>query len=215
MDEGWIKLYRQIKHHWVFNNAEYLKAWITILIECNHKDNKALLDNELIACKRGQSLNSLSTWTKLFGKNWSIQKTRTFLGLLKNDKMINTQGLRKTTRLTVLKYDSYQDEQQTDNRQITFRQQADNIQVTTNKNVKNDKKEKNKDNGKLLFGEFIKLTKDEHLKLIEKYELEFVNACVERLDNYIGSTGKKYKSHYRTILSWVAQAEMKTGEWIK
>lgn len=25
---------------------------------------------------------------------------------------------------------------------------------------------------------------------------------IERLNNYIGSTGKKYRSHYHTILNW-------------
>jgi hypothetical protein len=25
---------------------------------------------------------------------------------------------------------------------------------------------------------------------------------IERLNNYIGSSGKKYKSHYHTILNW-------------
>ena len=25
---------------------------------------------------------------------------------------------------------------------------------------------------------------------------------IDRVDNYVGSTGKKYKSHYHTILSW-------------
>jgi len=29
--------------------------------------------------------------------------------------------------------------------------------------------------------------------------------CIEILDNYKGSHGKKYKSDYRTILNWVVQ----------
>lgn len=210
MNDGWIKLHRRIKNHWIFKNPEYLKAWITIILECNHKDNKTLIKGELLDCKRGQSLNSLKTWASLFGtRGWSMQVTRSYFALLRKDGMINTEGLKYTTRLTILNYDSYQYEQQAGNKLVTSCQQADNNKQEA---LKNEKKEKN---NKILFGEFVFLTKEEHKKLVDKYEPEFTDACIERLDNYIGSNGKKYKSHYRTILSWVASAEMKTGDWVK
>ena len=139
---GWIKLHRKIICHWIFQKPEYLHAWITILLKVNHSDKKVLIQGELIECNRGQSLNSLATWTGLFGRGWTMQKTRTFLKLLKNDAMINMEGLRKTTRLTVCNYDSYQDEQHTNNTQTTHKQQGDNKEITTNKNDKNDKNKK-------------------------------------------------------------------------
>jgi predicted phage replisome organizer len=49
--------------------------------------------------------------------------------------------------------------------------------------------------------EFVLLTDDEHNKLKEKFNSRLPN-LIENLNNYIGSTGKKYKSHYHTILSW-------------
>lgn len=145
--EGWIKIHRQLKAHWVFKDAEYLKAWITILMEVNHKENTVCIHGELIECGRGQSINSLNTWSELFGSNWSVQRVRTFFKLLEKSEMINTQGLRKTTRLTVCNYELYQNEQQTNNtqnnRQLTHSQQTTNTQLTTNKNEKNEKNEKN------------------------------------------------------------------------
>jgi len=63
------------------------------------------------------------------------------------------------------------------------------------------------------FGEFVFLTDEEYGKLVETDGKEFTDACIERLDNYIGSKGKKYKSHYRTILSWVRDAETEKGGW--
>jgi len=141
---GWIKIYREIEKHWIWDNPVYLKAWLAILLIVNHEDNKVLIENEVIECKRGQSLNSLKNWAKAFGKGWSIQKVRTFLNLLKIDSMINTEGLRKTTRLTVCNYDIYQNSQQTDNTQPTDRQHAANRQITTNKKEKNDKNDKKK-----------------------------------------------------------------------
>lgn len=106
--DGWIKIHRKIINNWIWDNSEYLRAWIYILITVNIEDKEVLISGELIKCSRGQSINSLQKWANLFGKNWSIQRVRTFFDLLKNQQMINTEGLHKTTRLTVCKYDDYQ-----------------------------------------------------------------------------------------------------------
>jgi len=137
---GWIKIHRQIRNHWVFKNANYFKAWVAIILEVNHKPIKIVIEGELIECNRGQSANSLATWVKILGDDWTVQKIRTFFKLLEKDGMINTEGLRKTTRITVCNYDSYQGEQQGDNKETTNRQQGDNKEITTNNNVKNEKK---------------------------------------------------------------------------
>lgn len=150
--EGWIKIHRQIKDHWIWEDPAYLKAWLGILLTVNHEDKKVLIQGELIECKRGQSLLSLAGWVKCFGKKWTIQRVRTFFELLKQDEMITTEGLRKTTRLTVCKYDDYQLEQQAKNKQRTSREQADNKLTTTNKNEeeenKNEKNVKKEESGK-------------------------------------------------------------------
>ena len=79
--EGWIKIHRQIQKHWIWNNAEYLKAWIAILMSVNHDSKKVLIHGELFDCDRGQSLMSLQNWVKVFGKNWTLQKVRTVIYL--------------------------------------------------------------------------------------------------------------------------------------
>lgn len=137
---GWIKIYRSVKSHWIWTKNKplsYFEAWILIILSVNYSDEKVLIDSELIECKRGQKLYSLQSWANMF--NWSIQKVRTFFRLLSSDNMIELEGLRKTTRLTVCNYESYQSQQQTDNKQITSRQQADNKQITTSKEYKNEK----------------------------------------------------------------------------
>ena len=50
--------------------------------------------------------------------------------------------------------------------------------------------------------DFVKLTCAEHEKLVSKLEEKTCQEYIERLNNYIGSKGKKYKSHYHTILNW-------------
>lgn len=172
---GWIKLHRQIRNHWVFKNANYFKAWVVIISEVNHKSTKVVIEGELIECKRGQSINSLATWVKILGDDWTIQKLRTFLKLLEKDEMINTEGLRKTTRLTVCNYESYQSEQQGDNKQTTNRQQGDNKEITTNKNVKKEKNEK-----EVLLDEWIEYRKQLKKKLSEAT----INKLKEEMGNY-------------------------------
>ena len=57
------------------------------------------------------------------------------------------------------------------------------------------------------FLDFVLLTKEEHQKLLQKFG-GAAEGKIERLNNYIGSTGKKYKSHYHTILNWSAKDEV-------
>lgn len=56
---------------------------------------------------------------------------------------------------------------------------------------------------KKLYGEFVKLTEDEYSKLVLQHGEYDTKRMIEILDNYKGSTGKKYESDYRTILNWV------------
>ena len=49
---------------------------------------------------------------------------------------------------------------------------------------------------------FVFLTKDEYKKLITKCGKEDTKEKIADLDGYLGSTSKKYESHYLTILNW-------------
>jgi predicted DNA-binding protein (MmcQ/YjbR family) len=142
MMEGWIKLHRQILSHWVFQNERYFKAWIIILMTVNYDTNSSIIHGELIECSRGQSILSLQSWAKLFGRGWSIKRVRTFLDLLKKDGMIVTEGLTKTTRLSVCKYDTYQDVGQTKGKQKANKRQTEGKQKATTKESKEYKEDK-------------------------------------------------------------------------
>lgn len=66
---------------------------------------------------------------------------------------------------------------------------------TNNNNINN-----NKNNNYNIYGEFknVKLTDQEYEKLKEKNLISYI----DKLSSYIASKGKKYKSHYATILNW-------------
>jgi len=56
------------------------------------------------------------------------------------------------------------------------------------------------------YAEFVTMTNDEYQSLVDNEHLgtqTAVNRCIEILDNYKGSNGKKYKNDYRAILTWV------------
>lgn len=72
---------------------------------------------------------------------------------------------------------------------------------------------KEKINKKEKYGEFqnVLLTDEEYHKLEKSNLLPYI----EKLSSYIASKGKKYKSHYATILNWARTFERaKTPEWL-
>ena len=64
---------------------------------------------------------------------------------------------------------------------------------------------------KNIYGEFnnVKLTKEEYHKLDQANLLPYI----EKLSSYIASKGKKYKSHYATILNW-SRKDINAPDWM-
>lgn len=62
---------------------------------------------------------------------------------------------------------------------------------------------------KIKYAENVSMTEKEYQKLLEEYNEFLVGKMIEKLDNYKGSTGKKYKDDYRTIKNWVADQILK------
>ena len=52
-------------------------------------------------------------------------------------------------------------------------------------------------------GEHVRLTPTEYQRLLTDYGERVTAEYVARLDDYVGSKGKRYKSHYHTIRSWL------------
>lgn len=69
----------------------------------------------------------------------------------------------------------------------------------------NEKKEKEniKENIKENYADFVSLTKEEFEKLSQEFGEAGANRMIEILNNYKGSSGKKYKSDYLAIRNWV------------
>ena len=155
---------------------------------------------------RGQLITGLKTLHQQAGI--SIQSLRTSLDKLKSTGEVTIQSTNRFSIITIINYDSYQSYDNRvnkpinnpANKQLTNNQQAANKQLTTNNNIiikelKNDKKY-------IIYAECVKLTEEEHQKLLDQFQESGTLERIQALNDYIQSTGKRYKSHYHTILNW-------------
>ena len=64
------------------------------------------------------------------------------------------------------------------------------------------------------YKEHVFLFPQEHQRLIDEYGQDVIEEYIDRLNDYIGSKGKRYKSHYHTIRTWLRKngVEKKTPE---
>lgn len=103
---GWIRLYRSIRKHWLWEDAEKLKWWIDILLQANHQERKVLIGNELMTIERG----SFHTSIMKLSDRWQVDRktVKKFLDLLEKDGMITLKTSKKGTTLKVSNYEGYQ-----------------------------------------------------------------------------------------------------------
>jgi hypothetical protein len=201
MSGGWIKIHRKLSEHWIYQDSNYLHWWIDILLSANFEDKKVLIKGALYDCKRGQSVYSLDTWAKRW--NTDKSKVRRFLSMLETDGMITLENISVSTRLTVCKYECYQDERHADETQVKRKRNADETQMTPTKEFKNDKKEKKEENIYRAFAH-LQITTAEVDKIIaDGWEREQVDEILDEIENY--RNNKNYVSLNLTARKWLAK----------
>jgi hypothetical protein len=203
MDRGYIKLYRAVMDNFIWKKKpfSYGQAWAHIIMLANHKEGTVWVQGTPVKIKRGQLGWSKENLQKTFG--WTRSKLRTFIKHLKSDHMISHDSAGKLSIITILNYERYHGNDQADDQTIAKSSPSDDQAIAINNKNKNNKKNK-KEYITPFLGEHgnVKMTKDEHAKLHEKIGKTMTIQLVEELSGYIASTGKKYKSHYATVLVW-------------
>lgn len=207
--QGWVSLYRELLHKpiWTTSTPEQKTVLVTLLLMANHEDNEWEFKGEKFTVKKGQMITSLESIVTNCGKGVTIQNVRTALKRFEKLGFLTNESTNKNRLITLVNWASFQ-QQGTEpnkqvNKQLTSNQQATNKQLTTNNNDNNVNNENNDNKDiKHAYAEFVMLTNSEYDKLVEKMGEGVACKYIERLDNYIGSKGKKYKSHYRAILTW-------------
>lgn len=169
----------------------------------NHEYNQWEWKGEKYECNPGQFITSLQNIAKTAGKGISTQNVRTALVRFEKLQFLTNESTRQGRLITILKWEPYQVKKyyanKAINKHLTNDQQTPNKHLTTNNNENNVKMKINK----YKYAEFVKLTKKEYQKLVSDYGEAFTQKCIDKLDNYKGAKGKRYKSDYRAIKSWV------------
>jgi hypothetical protein len=66
---------------------------------------------------------------------------------------------------------------------------------------------------KVQYAEAVKMTEAEYVKLVEQIGEEGTKWCIDKLNNYKLSKGKKYKNDYRAIVNWtIGEYEKQNGK---
>lgn len=201
MADGWISIHRSITENWIWDEKPFDRgrAWIDLLMMVNHTDAKIMFDGSLVEVKRGQRITSIRKLSERWG--WSTTKTTKFLTMLESDEMITLKKDTKKTLVTIVKYSVYQD---SDKEKVTQKIHRNNTEVTQKNTNNKENKENNENNEDIRhkYGEYKKVfLTDEQMK---KLQTEFSDwqDRIQRLDDYIESTGKTYKNHLATIRNW-------------
>ena len=109
----------------------------------------------------------------------------------KSDSMKGNQN-------AVKNFEKVSKQRKTDTNRAKQKKQEEEVEEEIEVEEENKKKEKN---NKKKFLDFVLLTEEEHTKLVNQFWINTTNQLIDKLNNYLGSTGKRYKSHYFTILS--------------
>ena len=205
---SWIKLDRKILKWGWYSDINAKVTFLHLLLIASYEGGE-FLGEEI---KRGQAVIGINETSKEIGI--TPRQFRTALSKLEKNGEITKKATSKFTIITVENYNKYQDvltesdkrmtsERQTDDKRMTSeRQTDDNIQES--KESKNVKKVKNNIYICPHAGEFenVKLTKEELDKLQISYS-DCYEEYIEKLSSYLAQTGKRYKSHYATLLNWI------------
>jgi hypothetical protein len=201
--QGWIKLHRELmdKAIWSESTPEQKAILITLLMMANHKEKEWEWKGEKFKAEPGQFITSLEKISIKSGKGITTQNVRTAIKRFEKYGFLTNESTNRNRLITIVNWGSYQDkESETNkqtNKQLTSNQQAANKQLTTNKNEKNDKNEKKRHLQHVL------LKESEYERLTNDYPKSVVDSKIDDLNNYIGSTGRRYKDHNLTLRAWL------------
>ena len=126
-NEGWISLHRKIQKSNLYpKNRPFttFEAWIDLLLNANHTEQKVNIKFEMFICKRGQLLRSQEGLSLAW--NWDRSSVRRFLKLLEKDQKVTIKTTSKTTVITICNYDKYQGERPTTQQQNDQRRNTNN-----------------------------------------------------------------------------------------
>ena len=240
---GFIRIDRDIEHHWVYQDPEYFKVWFEILLRARYAADptKVLVGGQFVTVEYGQFIYGRTSWSQRL--KVSEQRLRTIFKKLQDDQMIEL--IKSSPKLTIYAVKNYakfnhqnnqqtnqqeslvavgesgignqQNNQQTNHLSTSYQPSTNHLPTTKeeSKESKERKEGKKKINGrkkasaldhlKNNYAEFVRLTPEQHEKLISEHGEHAVKEMIEILNSYKASNGKEYESDYHTMIGrgWV------------
>lgn len=208
LEKGFIKIDRKLtKWRW-YQDANTFRVFFHLLLTANYENR----DFENITVQRGQRVTSRAALARELGI--SEQSIRTALKHLEATGEITSSRTAKFTVITINCYDKYQSVTNTS----TSNQPAANQQLTSDQpQCKKDKeslrKKKNVLQQKHKYGEYqnVLLSDTDMQKLQTEFPSDYLQR-IERLSEYMASTGKTYKNHLATIRNWARKETQGTSQ---
>ena len=116
------------------------------------------------------------------------------------------------SRINIRKEKSDLAKKSAEKRRSKYNNNANALHIECERNAINKIKEnkiKEKEINKIKYKDCVLLTEEQYISLLDNYWERNTNEYIQKLNNFIMSKWKKYKSHYHTILNWMWSA------WIK
>ena len=218
-DNGYIKLYRSIQDHWIWQDIKYLYWWETILLNVNYEPKQFVVNGELFDSKPGESFQSVESWSKLF----SCSKTTTykFFKLLERNGMIDTRtvgkGKRRKHLLTVTNWQKYQ---QTKNDNYTINDPETIPEIATNKKDNKGRIQRGKKTKRFSPPSFQEIQSYFALKISEKSIQIDPKVEAEKFESFYSSknwmVGKNKMTNWKkAVSSWIARIQTDKPNTVK
>lgn len=157
-------------------------------------------------------------------KQWSRAKVSRLIDSLVKKEYITIISDTYGTHIKVINYDTYQDPNtyKSDAGETVVKHFCNTCETVVSINNK-DNKGNNGENGRILCNKDfvrdkfpdltkIQMTEEEYGKLVELFGESDALYRIQTLHHYVCSKGKKYKSHYHTVLNWHRMEERKRNE---
>jgi len=233
MNEGYIKLYRNLLDNPIVSKPDYLAVWIYLLLSASYRETSFILNNKIQTLKAGQLITGRKKISKATGVN--ELKVYRILNCFENEHQIEQQKNNRFTLITILNWDKFQGngttnehqiEQQMNNKCTTNEQQMNTIQEykeykeINNNNIniyaptyKNKSGAKSKINFNFSTNSWENITEEDIKLWREAYPACDIDITLSQIKDWLIRNPKKKKSNYgRFITNWLARKQDKGGD---